>query len=430
MSEPNAEGEKRGPLFRIARNAISILVGDAFGEILTGYAILLAASTLGPGGFGRLSDAQNFMDVFDILASFGLGTIIVKVAAERGGVDGALRGTSLAMRYVTAPIAVVVALTAAYVTGRGNMLPLLLVMAVNTLTVPLTATATLPFDFHQTQHRRIALPLLASLVRFGTAILAVRMMATPVGFQLSGVSAGLAMMLMSVWLARRYYSSPLAFDAALVKRLLRLAWPAAFLEFIVMMYLRGSYLVLHSQGDVALGEYAAGDRLVKPIMAVGSIFLASALPTIAVLVQEGAFATLMKAYRRTIARMLMVMLPALTATWFAAPLILQRFAPRWAGAVWPFRILSISVLFVFLNSLSSVFIIALGQLRLVTVVALVNLVVFFGLAFQLVPIYGAAGAATATTTMEGINTIMQLTIVGVLLRRAMRAKPATPGVHQ
>jgi O-antigen/teichoic acid export membrane protein len=166
-----------------------------------------------------------------------------------------------------------------------------------------------------------------------------------------------------------------------------------------------------------LGEYAAADRLVKPVMVIGGIFLASALPTIAVMAHEGKFSELTSAYRKTLVRLLGLFAPVVAVAWLVAPLLLEKLAPGWVGAVWPFRILSLATVFMLVNSLTSVFITALGQLRLVTGVALINLVVFFALAHVLVPRYGATGAALATTLMEGINTALQVSIVVALLRR-------------
>jgi O-antigen/teichoic acid export membrane protein len=335
-------------------------------------------------------------------------------------VDGTVRATQLALRYISAPLAVAAVLVASLTTGREALFPILIVLCVNTLLVPISATATLPFEFHQTQHRRIVLPLIASVVRISTAFLAVRLLATPVGFQLSGLSAGIAMLVMNVFLAQRYYPAKFRFDRGLAMKLVKLALPAATLEFIAMMYMRGAYLTLHGYGEDIIGEYAAADRMVKPIIGVVSVFLSSSLPTIASLVAAKKFELLIGTYRKAITRMLLVMVPLLVAVWFLAPWILDRFAKEWTGAVWPLRILSISLLFVFLNSMSSVFIISLGELRLIIVVALVNLIVFFGLAHVLVPKLGAAGAALATASMEGVNSIMQLSLVGWLLRRAHR----------
>jgi len=52
---------------RILRNAGSLLLSGAVGEVLTTYAIGLTALTLGPAGFGKLSEAQAFMDPFETL---------------------------------------------------------------------------------------------------------------------------------------------------------------------------------------------------------------------------------------------------------------------------------------------------------------------------------------------------------------------------
>ena len=92
-------------LQRIARNAASVLLGSAAGEILTGYALVLAAVTLGPGGFGELNSAQALMEPFLQLAGFGLSQVVVAEAALRGGSDGTLRGTTLGIRLPLAFVA-------------------------------------------------------------------------------------------------------------------------------------------------------------------------------------------------------------------------------------------------------------------------------------------------------------------------------------
>src|ERR1041385_7602956 len=48
VSHAPAVAPAESPARRIARNALSILLGDAAGEVLVGYAIVLAAVSLGP----------------------------------------------------------------------------------------------------------------------------------------------------------------------------------------------------------------------------------------------------------------------------------------------------------------------------------------------------------------------------------------------
>ena len=75
----------------------------------------------------------------------------------------------------------------------------------------------------------------------------------------------------------------------------------------------------------------------------------------------------------------------------------------------------------FMNQLSSAFIMALGKFRVIMIVAVINLIVYLGLAPWLIAEHGASGAALATTVMEGINTLMQLGVVYQLLRSSHAA---------
>jgi O-antigen/teichoic acid export membrane protein len=84
----------------------------------------------------------------------------------------------------------------------------------------------------------------------------------------------------------------------------------------------------------------------------------------------------------------------------------------------------LGVFFMFLNQLSATFIMALGKFRMIMTVAIVNFAVYLALAPQLIPLYGASGAAVATTAMEIINTVMQLVLVYHLLRESQRAELA------
>jgi O-antigen/teichoic acid export membrane protein len=72
----------------------------------------------------------------------------------------------------------------------------------------------------------------------------------------------------------------------------------------------------------------------------------------------------------------------------------------------------------FLNMLSTTYIVSLGKFRTMMIVSVFNLVVYLVLAAQLIPRYGAVGAAIATAVMEAVNTIVQLNIVHGLLARA------------
>ena len=417
------EHSERGAGHRIARNAASIVLGDAAGEVLGGYAIVLAATSLGPAGFGRLSEAQAFMEPFDALAALGLSSVAITMAARRGDCDGALRGTVWGIRSVSALLAVLIGLALALATGRSYLISLLLIFALGMWVTPISAIAVLPFQFHQTIHRRIAVPAFIGLARLGCAYAAFWLWRKPVGFQLATLCVALVAAAINLWWAQRVYPTRLYFDRGLAKAMLRIGWPAAVLEFVVALYTRASYFLLHSAGAVVQGEYAAADRLLKPVMAVaGAVFLSS-LPTVAALVANRRHAVLQSSYRRSVVQVTFGFLPIAALAWLLASWLLHRFAPEYSAAIWPFRVLVVGAFFMFLNMLSTTYIIALGRFRTIMFVALLNLIVYLLLALYLIPRYGAIGAAIATSTMEAANTLMQLTVVHRLLRHATTRSP-------
>ena len=411
---------------RIARNAASIVLGDAAGEVFNGYAIVLAATSLGPAGFGRLSEGQAFMEPFDALAALGLGSVAITMAARRGDCDGALRGTVWGIRSISAVIAALIGISMALIAGRGYLMPLLIVFGLNMSTVPASLASVMPFQFHQTIHRRIAVPAFIGLSRLASAYAAFMVWRSPVGFQAAALCAGLVAAGLNYWWARRIYPTRLHFDRELAKQMLRLGWPAAVLEFVVALYTRASYFFLHSAGPAVQGQYAAADRLLKPVMAVaGAVFLSS-LPTVAMLVANKKHAVLQASYRRSVVQVALGFFPIAGLAWLLASWLLHRFAPEYSGAIWPFRVLILGAFFMFLNMLSTTYIVALGQFRTIMFVAVCNLFVYLALALYLIPRYGAVGAAVATSTMEAVNTLMQLSIVHHLLNRAVAGSSGEP----
>jgi O-antigen/teichoic acid export membrane protein len=309
-------------------------------------------------------------------------------------------------------------MAAAFLSGRGELAPVLLVLGVNLLVMPITVPSTLPVQVDQAMHRLIVVPSLAGLVRLGLAYAAVYFHNTPVGHQLAAAAAGVVATLLTYRISRRYYPTRWTFDPALARDLVRTAWPAALLEVVVTIYSRAGYLFLESHGARTLGEYAAADRLTRPLVALASAVVASAIPSVARLAVNADPHQLWSVYRRVLGRALLVLLPIVVVAELAVPWSLERFVPEYVGAGAPVRVLVVGALFMTINQLSSMFFIALGHFRMILGVAFFNLVNYLVLATVLIPRYAALGAAWSTTIMEGMNGLIQV----LLLTWAIRVK--------
>lgn len=393
----------------VLRNAVHILTGDLGGELLTAVAIGLAAARLGPAEFGTLAEAQAFFEPFAAFFGFGLGSVAVAVAAGTpGGATGAVRGTVEVVRVSLASVGLVVGLAAAAVTGRSSLLPILAVVAVGEVVLAYWNAARLPFQVAQRMDRLRALPFVASLVRLGTAFAAARWLCSPVGFQLSGLAGGLATAALFTLAGRSWYPARRRFDRAFAARLLRTAWPMAIEAGLAMLYLRAPYLFLHDAAPVVRGEYAAADRLLRPLLGVAMAIAASALPTLAAMASGGERDALRTALRTALPRVVLALTGVFIVAWPLVEIALPRLAPAYAGAVGPFRALLAGVLCMFVNALARSLLMALGRFRALLGVSAATAVLFVVVTRSGLVACDAVGAALALSLVEASATVALL----------------------
>jgi len=410
---------------RVARNVVAILVGDAAAEAVNTVSTARSALALGPGGFGVLSAAQAFVEPFRALAAFGLSVVCMTVAARRGGADGTLVRTLGGLHAFFALVATGVVLALSAATGAGGPLPLLSVVTLSMLPVVMTVAVRVPAQYEQAMHRLVVLPLGVSLVRLALIETAVRTGNTPFWHQSAITVSAVAGLAGTWWAVHRVYGLDGRWNRGLAMELLRTAWPIAVLDIVVTVYLKAAYLFLRPQGAVVLGTYAAAERLAQPLLGLCAAIVSSSLPLVARAAAHRDRHELAVAYRRTIRGATLFVLPTVAAAAVGAPWVLSRFAPEYARAARPLQILLAGVLFMFLNQLSSMFIIGVGRYRTLMIVAIGNLGMYVALASWLVPRYGAVGSALATTVMEGVNCVVQVVIVGVLLGSPRATGPAS-----
>jgi O-antigen/teichoic acid export membrane protein len=401
---------------RIARNAASILAGDAAAEAVNTVLVGRQALALGPAGFGALSAGQAFVEPFRAVAACGLSMVAVTIASRRAGADGSLVRTLFALYGLSSALASGAAVAAAHASGRGGSIGLVAGAAAGIFPVVALSAAKLPAQYEQAMHRMMALPLATSLARLALVELAIRRSNTALAHQWALNAAALAGLIATWGIARRLYPLTGAAQWPIARALLALAWPMAVLDVTVTIYLKAAYLFLGSAGPAAQGAYAAAERLAQPVTGISAAIVVSALPSVTRAAREGDASALAGIYRRTITRATAALVPTITLAAWAAPWALARFAPAYVPASRPFQILLVGGMFMFLNQLSSMFIIGIGRVTALMGVALVNLAVYVALASALVPRFGATGAATATTVMEGVNCAMQLVLVGALVR--------------
>ncbi len=409
------EGDK-SVTFRIVRNTSSILINGAAGEIFNSYSVALAALTLGTIGFGTLSTAQAFMEPFSTLTMFGLGVVSITFAARRKGCDGELLGTLAALHGTLAVLSIALSVVLAFAWDRVAFFPIMAFVSISILQIAVTSPSNVPVQFTQSMHKFLMVPIVAGATRVGLVHLVVHFHNTPAAHQGAAAIAGLVGTALTFRISRRAFPMQWSVNWQLAKSILRIAWPAAVLECIVIVYTRASYFFLQGAGADIQGQYAAADRLSRPVLTLASALVASSLPSVSTLAATGDTKALWHSYRNALTRSASVLIPLAIAAGVFAPWLLKHLVPAYADSGRPFQILMVGTMFMFLNQISSMFIIGIGRFRLIMGVAAVNLAVYCVLASAWVPRYKAVGAALSTTMMEGINCIMQIIVLAWLLK--------------
>jgi O-antigen/teichoic acid export membrane protein len=174
-----------------------------------------------------------------------------------------------------------------------------------------------------------------------------------------------------------------------------------------------------------MGEYAAADRLLRPLLGISAAMSLSALPTVAAYAERREFPLLRRTFWGSVGRTSAVIGAILVLAWPGSAWLLHRFAPEYQGALWPFRILLVGALFMFLNQLARTYLLGLGRYRDVMFSTAASLALYAVLGLVMIPRHGALGgamgAALATAITEALASVALVLVVLVGLKKSERA---------
>jgi O-antigen/teichoic acid export membrane protein len=409
---------------RVWRNVIGLVGGSTLGEILQGLVTAQAVRILGPADFGKFSQAMAVVGVSDGVSAFGLNQLGPVLSVDYKDRMGEFLGTVLCLRFFIAMVVLIgVWLLSPYIQSTESWILRLAALAI--LASPLAQTATIPFFLNQDNWRVAWLPGARSLVNMSLLAL-VLWFAPHVEWVVACVLAARAFYAFAMSeVARRRYRFRYGFDANILRRVLRIAPKAAWLDSVVILYVRASYFVLDSLGASVVGIYALADSIAQPILRVSGAFASSSLPIVAEFAKQNKFRELWSYFFRNAVKILGTLGVIAVLLWLIVDPIFHTFFPEYLQSIPVLWVLYIGVCFMSVNQMTSTCLNGMGYFGVVAVVATINLCVYAFGAWLWVETYGALGAALATTVMEGCNMLMQLSLLIVIGRRRTREQPVS-----
>lgn len=417
-----AEGASRSG---VLRNAGAILISRFTGMALRTVGVLVAAAHLGAEGWGLLGFLSSSLEVFRVLASFGMDTASIRFVSLARDEAGRTVGRLFALKAATSVLAYLALVAVAFATpAYRDRAPLLLLLGIGLFPQTLGTTLQARFQAEHAMARLIPVQFVQGLLYVGGVLVLKQRGAGVWQFLVLTVLLDFAQFVATFTIARRTWPDALAASAirfvpSFARTILVPSLSLGLLELIVMLYSRlNVYFLERTGGLVAVGQYYAALRVSEPLLMVAGALAMSSYPVLSKLVDARQYGEVGEMFRRYSLRAAAVTLVIATGMSALSRPILMFVKPEFAGGAGALSALAFATAFMFQNQLSSVVLHSFGKFHYVTACAVLNLCVFLTSAAILVPRFGPTGGGLTTLVTEGVNTLVQLVLVTVVLRRA------------
>lgn len=418
---------------RVARNVASIVVARALGQVLNLLAIVGAARYLGVEAWGVVAFAIATLEIFTVLANFGIDTASLRaVAIARRAPTQVIRHV-VRLKLVMSSVAFFgLALATLAVPQFGEQQSVLLIIGLSIFPQTLTSALTVRFQSEHLMQRMIVVQFASSgtylvgvysLIAAGASVEAFVLLIVAVHSVTFLATLGMSA---TTWGATAFGVLGGSVNRPALRELVRQSLPLGVLQVVVVIYSRlGVFLLESSYGLEAVGQYYAAFKISEVMLVVGGAISVSAYPVFARLAEGGHVEELRRTFIRysRVAAVLTIAGAALI-TLTAEP-VLGLIGSEYVPAAAALAALAWASAFMVQNQLLSTVINSFGKFHYVTMVSAVNLGIFLIAGTALIPEFGVVGASGAILITEACNGAMQWTLVRQLLRRASGIRRGT-----
>jgi O-antigen/teichoic acid export membrane protein len=388
---------------RVARNTSLLTISQIIGYGESFIYVILIARYLGPQSLGILNFGAALIAVFNVLANFGLTTIIVREVA---------RDPSKASKYAANVIPIqllfallTIGLIVVFVNALGysqQTVYVVYILAIGLIFSTLSALLLAIFQGFQQLEFQATVLVITSVVQLCGAVIAIQLHLNVVAFALlSLLMAGIGLAYVYAVCVRRFFVPRLEADFTFWKSTLTEAWPMAAMGISMMIYFRiDAVMISVIQGTTAVGFYSIAYTLSEASIVVPSMFILSLLPMLSHL-HQNSVASFRDICARSVKYMLYLALPmAFFVTLWARPIVPLLFGAAYDPSVLALQILIWAAAIMYVTMILGTAFVAADMQRLYMKLMFVAVALNVGLNVLLIPKYSYIGASFATVATE------------------------------
>ncbi|MHB8990622.1 MAG: flippase [Chloroflexota bacterium] len=408
-------------LQRVAKNSLFPMATSFLNKFLDmGFAVYMFR-VLGAEGVGSYSYAVVVIGYLDILANFGLGTLLTREVARDRSCASRYLGNTLALRLglwsASLPLVALLLGPAAAPMGITPEVGLaILLLTVGLLPSLVASTLSSLFQAYERFEYPAMVTVFTTLLKIGLQVVALMAGWGFVG--LAGVSvvsnlatvAMLAALVSGITIDRggdrpvAPAGSVLSLDLGFCRKLLKVSYPLMLNNLLNSVFFRlDSLMLMPMAGAAALGWYSTAYKFIDGLGIISSSFTLALFPLLSQYAHSSRDA-LARAFGLALKLLLMVSLPISVGTTLIAPEIILLFAgPDYL----PHSALALQTLiwflpFSFLNGATQYLLIAINQQRFITISFLIAKAFNLATNLLLIPMLGYLGAAITTVVSEWV----------------------------
>jgi O-antigen/teichoic acid export membrane protein len=392
---------------RIAGNTLVILLGRAFGMVLSLAVVFLLTAYLPKKEFGLYNFVFFYIGVFSVVTEMGLSPILVREMARHREEAGEILGTGILVKSLTALVSFFLALVVLpLIQPEGAAFRLVAILGLQLFVYPvLTCTNIFKLEL------KMGYTVAADSLRHLIFLLGAWFLLTTPRFGLAHLMAWTVFLAFAfsvfLWIAaRRFVRIRLVWRPELARRLIRAALPLGLSQLAIVCYYRiDTMMLIRMKGEEAVAYYSLAVKVAEVFSYVASAFLASVYPFLSRFWNESR-EKFTEAAELALRALVAAALPiSLMGAFFAGP-ILSIIPGGYGESANSLVFLIWAEFFIFLNTAFYNFLNAMDRERWNLWTTLVMLAGNVALNLVLIPWMSHPGASLATLVTEGFGLLL------------------------
>lgn len=392
---------------RLAQNTFATFLSQLLTLLAnTGVTVILARS-LSEAQFGLFSYGLVFVNLFGILADFGMKPILVRELSREQWRPEELLGNAVLIKVFLSFLTISLAIFFSVLAGHSReQVSVIAMFACNVLVTSKLFALRTAYEVPFHAELRMAVPMLFQLfdnllslgVIYGLASQGASLQVLVLAY----VGCNIPGMLLIRHLAKRHINYRFSLNRELIAFVFKESLPLGVYILLMTLYNSIDFLLLEKWcGESAVGQYAAAMRLVTPLLFIPHGLVVSLFPFFSRYHEDSpqrvAFAFNLAS--KTVG--LIALALAICVSFWADAIITLLYSERYYAAIMPLLILMWAQIFLFLNFFFVDTLTSVDQQRINFIAAAVMLSANGIALFVLIPQLGVPGAALAKLISSG-----------------------------